>query len=69
MKTDWSVCGFGFILMKPDDSSESADALSHLLLTGECRFDLTLKGALGSRRCTPQEEHYHLFVGEAAVGR
>ena len=47
----------------------------HLLLTGECRFDLTLKGArlrpirFGSRRCTPQEQHYHSFVGEAAVGR
>ena len=36
-------------------------------------FDLTLKGArlrpirFGSRRCTDSEQHYHSFVGEAAV--
>jgi hypothetical protein len=70
---DWSACAFGFILMQPDNSPESANALSHLLLTGECRFDLTLKGArlrpirFGSRRCTPQEQHYHSFVSEEAV--
>jgi hypothetical protein len=61
--------------MQPHDSPEPVDALSHLLLTGECHFDLTLKGArlrpirFDSHRCTPQEQHYHLFVGEAAVGR
>jgi hypothetical protein len=71
---DWSACAFGFILMQPDDSPESANALSHLLLSGECCFDLALKGAhlrpiqFGSRRCTPQEQNYHSFVGEAAVG-
>jgi hypothetical protein len=75
LKTDWSAAAFGFILMQPDDSAESVAAMDHLLFTGECMFDLTLKGArlrpvrFGSRRCTPQEQHYHSFVGEAAVGR
>ena len=75
LKTDWSAEGFGFILMQPDDSDESTAALEHLRKTGECKFDLTLKGArlrpirFGSRRCTEKETHYHSFVGEAAVGR
>jgi hypothetical protein len=75
LKTDWSANAFGYILMQPDDSPESLAALDHLACTGDCKFDLTLKGALlcpirfGSRRCTDLEQHYHLFVGEAtAVG-
>jgi hypothetical protein len=61
--------------MQPDDFPESLAALDHLTRTGECKFDLTLKGArlrpmrFGSRRCTDSEQNYHSFVGKAAVGR
>jgi len=75
LKTDWSALAFGYILIQPNDSPECATALLHLQHTGECEFDLTLKGAclhpirFGSRGCTNQEKHYHSFVGEAAIGR
>jgi hypothetical protein len=75
LQTDWSASAFGFILMQPDNSPESISALALLRRTGECKFDLTFKGArlrpmrFGSRRCTDREQHYHSFVGEAGVSR
>ena len=45
LKTDWSASAFSFILMQPDNSPESISALALLRRTGECKFDLTLKGA------------------------
>jgi len=67
--------GMGFIVMQPDNSPESLLELHHLSKTGECRFDLTMKGArlypvtFGSRLNKTFEEHYHSFVGEIACGR
>ncbi len=75
LKTDWSALGMAYILMQPDDSEESKQALKKLQDTGVCDFDLTLEGArlrpvaFGSRACTQAESHYHSFVGEVSSGR
>lgn len=75
LKTDWSAYGMGWILCQPDDSPLSLKAITKLQSTGECDFDLTMKGprlrpiAFGSRACLNTEQHFHSFVGEIACGR
>ena len=44
LKTDWSAGGMGYILMHPDDSSDSIAAMKHLADTGELLFDLSHDG-------------------------
>lgn len=74
-KTDWSSEGMGWILMQPADDEESKIAMDHLQVTGNCLFDLSLKGArlkpvvFGSRSCSGNEHNFHSFTGEAACGR
>ena len=74
LKTDWSSEGMGWILMQPADDEESKIAMAHLRRTGECLFDLSLKGArlkpvaFGSRSCNENERNFHSFTGEAACG-
>ena len=61
--------------MQPDNSPESRLELQHLSKTGECRFDLMMKGArlcsvaFGFRSNKTLEEYHHSFVGEIACGR
>lgn len=56
-KTDWLALGIGYILMQPDDSSESETALQWLRQGKGCNFDTPLKGAclkpvrFGARNC------------------
>ena len=75
LKTDWSAEGMGYILLQPDDSIQSKAASLKLSTTGECDFDLTLKGTrlrpvcFNSRANRPYEKNYHSFVGETACGR
>ena len=75
LKTDWSAGGMGYILMQPDDSSDSIAAIHHLADTGKCLFDLSLDGPrlrpvlFESRSNLPYESDYHSFVGEIACGR
>ena len=75
IKTDWSATGMGFILMQPDDSEASKEALVHLTDQADADFDATSNGArlrpilFGSRHCSTKERHFHSFVGEAACGR
>ena len=65
----------GYILMQPDDSSDSIAAVKNLVDTGECLFDLSLDGPrlrpvlFGSRSNLPYESDYHSFVGEITCGR
>jgi hypothetical protein len=75
LKTDWSANGMGWVLMQPDDSASSIQALHHLRSEGTCKFNVTMHGArlqaihFGSRGCTDRERHFHSFVGKAACGR
>ena len=65
----------GYILLQPDDSIQSKAASLKLATTGECDFDLTLKGprlrpvCFNSRANRDYEKNYHSFVGETACGR
>jgi hypothetical protein len=75
LKTDWSANGMGWVLMQPDNSAASTEALAKLYATGECDFDVTMGGPrlrpvrFGSRKCTDREQHLHSFVGETGGGR
>jgi hypothetical protein len=75
LKTDWSKDGLGTILMQPDDSEASREALRAMDSGEPCTFDKTLTGPrlrpimFLSRKCTEIESHYHSMVGEAAAGR
>jgi hypothetical protein len=75
LKTDWSANGMGWILMQPAMDEDSQRAVKELKDTGECKFDLSIKGprlnpvAYGSRGCSDMERLFHSFVGEAACGR
>ena len=75
LKTDWSANGMRYILMQPDNCSESIQALAILEESGDCTFELSLKGPrlhpvlFGSRSNLPYEMNYHSFVGEIACGR
>ena len=75
MKTDWSATGVGFIVVQLDNIPEYLLELHHLSKTGECRFDLTMKGArlspvaFDSRSNKTFEVHYHSFVGKIVCGR
>ena len=75
LKTDWPAGGMGYILMQPDDSSDSIAAMNYLADTGEFLFDLSLDGPrlrpvlFGSRSNLPYKSDYHSFVGEVACGR
>ena len=75
LKTDWSAAGMAWILMQPDDSSESCTAMQLLKETGENTFDFSKNGPrlvpvrFGSRACTDKERWFHSFVGESACGR
>ena len=61
LKTDWSAAGMAWILMQPDDSSESCAAMQLLKETGENNFDFSKDGPrlipvrFGSRACTDKE--------------
>jgi hypothetical protein len=74
LKTDWLANGMGWVLMQPDSSASSIQALHHLRLEGTCKFDVTMHGArlgaicFGSCGCMDREQHFHFFVGEAACG-
>ena len=65
----------GWILMQPADDEESKIAMAHLQRTGECLFDLSLKGfrlkpvSFGSCSCNENERNFHSFTGEAACGK
>lgn len=75
IKTDWCALGMAWIIMQPDDSTESKTATQLLLDKGICNFDLAFDGArlkpiaYGSRACTDTESHFHSFVGEVCSGR
>ena len=75
LKADWSVEGMGYILLQPDDSKEANDASIKLPETGECDFDMSLKGprlrpvCFNSRSNKLYETNYHSFIGETACGR
>ena len=75
LKTDWSSCGMGWILMQPAQDKMSKDAVNLLETKGECLFDMSPNGArlkpiaFGSRSCTAVESKLHSFTGEAACGR
>ena len=75
LKTDWSAAGMAWILMQPDDSSESCAAMQLLKETGENNFDFSKDGPrlipvhFGSRACTDKERWFHSFVGESTCGR
>ena len=64
----------GYILLQPDDSVESKTTTVKLLQTGECDFELILKGprlrpvCFNSRSNRSYEVYYHSFVGETACG-
>ena len=45
IKTDWSATGMGFILMQPDDSDASKEALVNLTDQADADFDATSNGA------------------------
>ena len=74
-KTDWPANGMGYILMQPDNYSESIRTLAILEESGDCTFELSLKGPrlhpvlFGSRSNLPYDMHHHSFVGEIACGR
>ena len=44
LKTDWSANGMGYILMQPNNCSESIRALAILEKSGDCTFKLSLEG-------------------------
>src|SRR5688500_8205004 len=44
LKTDWSKDGMGMILMQPDDSAASRDAIAAMARGEPCTFDKTLTG-------------------------
>ena len=75
LKTDWPANGMGYILMQPDNYSESIRTLAILEESGDCTFELSLKGPrlhpvlFGSRSNLPYDMHHHSFVGEIACGR
>ena len=74
-KTDWSADGMGYILIQPENLSESIAAIKYLESTGEWISDLTLSGPrlipvlYNSRSNLDREKDYHLFVGDIACGR
>ena len=44
LKTDCSTGGMGYTLMQPDDSPNSLASITHLAVTGQCIFDVSLDG-------------------------
>ena len=75
LKTDWSSRAMSFILMQPDNSSESSAALKKTIPYQDNNFETTLGGARlqpiasGCRLCTESESHHHSFIGEIGAGR
>ena len=65
----------GYVLMQPDNTAAECDLLSFWSDQAAAQFDTSIMGPhlrpilFGSRRCTPKEQHFHSFVGEAACGR
>ena len=75
LTTDWSAGGMDYILIHPDDSSDSIAVITYIADTGECLFGLSLDRPrlrpvlCGSRSNLFYESDYHSFVGEVACGR
>ena len=75
LRTDISVKGMGFVILQPDDETESIVAMHREDAGGSCEFDLTLKGlrllpcAFGSRMCCGPEIYFHSYYGEAMALR
>ena len=75
LKTDWSTGGMGYTLMQPDDSLNSLASITHLAVTSQCLFDVSLDDPrlltvqFGSRSNMSYKRDYHSFVGEVACGR
>ena len=64
-----------YILMQPDNNSDSLPKIRVLKDSGNCPFELTLDGLrlrlvlFESRSNLPYEMDYHSFVGEISYGR
>jgi hypothetical protein len=75
IRTDWAKHGVGVILLQPDNSDASIEALAAMERGEPCTFDKSLTGArlrpvlFLARKCSEIEQHYHSMVGEAMCGR